>query len=89
MPGGGSGCVEVDGLFPVVSNVRISHAAAHRLALPRVMGAIMDAFSGLDWRLFRTNLAIATQLVAADVVLSTWWVPGGWDDCYALFCSCW
>jgi hypothetical protein len=53
------------------------------------MGAIMDAFSGLDWRLFRTNLAIATQLVAADVVLSTWWVPGGWDDCYALFCSCW
>jgi hypothetical protein len=43
---------------------------AFRLAVPRVEGAIFDAFNALDMALFRHNLGIAVGLVTAEVVLS-------------------
>ena len=41
-----------------------------RLAVPRVEGAIFDAFNALEMSLVRHNLGIAMGLVAAEAVLS-------------------
>ena len=41
-----------------------------RLAVPRVEGAIFDAFNVLEMSSFRWNLAVAVGLVAADLVCS-------------------
>lgn len=41
-----------------------------RLAMPRVEGAIFDAFNVLEMSSFRWNLAVAVGLVTADLVCS-------------------
>lgn len=58
-----------------------------RLAVPRVEGAIFDAFNALEMSTFRWNLFVAVGLVLADVVFSFrcgLWVlvhKGGWCMC--------